>query len=77
MTDTKPTLDVDYSLIEVANALGMSERWLRGKIKADKLEHQGYGHKIKFTAAQVDAIRERYKKQPVEQSVTTGKKRRS
>lgn len=75
MNDEKPALDVDYTLLEVADALGMSTRWLRGKIKADKLEHQGYGHKIKFTAGQVDAIRARYKKQPIEQSITTGKKR--
>jgi hypothetical protein len=70
------TLDPDYTIIEVAEALGMSERWLRGKIKTDKLEHQEYGHKIKFTAEQVQAIRDRYKKRPapVEQ-ITTGKKK--
>lgn len=69
------TLDPDYTLDEVAGALGMSTRWLRGRIKADKLEHQKYGHKIKFTPDQVQAIRERYAAAPVAQSITTGRKR--
>lgn len=67
----------DYTLTEVADALGMSTRWLRGRIKDDRLAHLRYGHTIKFTAEQVDAIRNRYTAEPVEQSVTTGRKRRT
>lgn len=66
----------DYTLEQVAEALGMSTRWLRDRIKNDKLEHQKYGHKIKFTAEQVEAIRARYAAQPVEEPITTGRKKR-
>lgn len=68
-------LERDYTLDEVADALGMSPRWLRQRIKDDKLEHQRYGHKIAFTAAQVEAARAKYAKRPVEKSMTTGPKR--
>ena len=70
------TLDPDYGLEEVAAALGMSTRWLRDRIKRDKLEHMRYGHVIKFTPAQVEAIRVRYTAQPIEQSITTGRKKK-
>jgi hypothetical protein len=73
MTD----LPTDYTLAETAAALRMSTRWLRDRIKVDKLEHEKRGHKIIFTAAQVEAVRTRYTVQPVEQSITTGKKRGS
>jgi hypothetical protein len=75
--ETTPTLPRDFTLLETAAALQMSTRWLRDRIKADKLEHQKYGHKIMFTAAQVEAIRTRYAAQPVEQSITTGRKKRA
>lgn len=75
MTDETPTLPRDLTLAEAADSLRMSTRWLRDKIKADKLEHQKYGHKILFTPAQVEAIRARYTAQPAEQSITTGRKR--
>jgi hypothetical protein len=74
---TDETLPHDYTLTETAAALRMSTRWLRDRIKADKLEHEKRGHKIIFTAAQVEAVRTRYTVQPVEQSITTGKKRGS
>lgn len=70
------TLDQDYSLEDVANALGMSERWVRARVK-DGAEHQRYGHKIRFTAEQVDKLRARHTKQPIPQSITTGRKRAS
>lgn len=70
-------LEKDYTLSEVAKALSMSTRWLRDRIKADQLPHQKYGHKILFTSAQVEAIRARYAAAtPVEQSITTGRKRK-
>lgn len=71
------TLANDYTLDEVADALGMSTSWLRRKVKSDLLEHQKYGHKIKFTPAQVDAIRARYSAQPEVEPITTGRKKRS
>lgn len=66
----------DFSLAEVADALGMSERWVRTRVK-EGAEHQRYGHKIRFTAEQVDRLRARHTKQPVAQSITTGRKRAS
>jgi hypothetical protein len=74
---TDDTLPRDYTLDEVAASLRMSSRWLRGKLKEDKLEHERRGHKLLFTAAQVEAIRTRYTVKPVEQSMTTGRKRRA
>jgi predicted DNA-binding protein YlxM (UPF0122 family) len=66
----------DYSLAEVAEAIGMSERWIRDRIKADGVEHIRYGHKIRFTTDQVEKLRGRYVQAPaVEESVTTGRKR--
>ena len=75
-TDTN--LPRDYSLEEVAESLGMSTRWLRGRIKLDELEHLRYGHKIRFSSEQVDQIRARYTKGPdPQQPVTTGRKKRT
>lgn len=70
------SLAPDYSLAEVAQALGMSERWVRARIK-EGAEHQRYGHKIRFTAEQVDRLRADHTQAPVVQSVTTGRKRRA
>lgn len=72
------SLAVDYSLAEVAQALGMSERWVRNQIKIGA-EHQRYGHKIRFTAAQVDKLRREFTTvdSGSKQSVTTGKKRKA
>lgn len=73
------TLEPDYSLAEVADALGMSERWVRARIK-DGAEHQRYGHKIRFTEAQVDKLRASHVQRPalvVEKPVTTSKKKAS
>lgn len=79
MTDetTPATLEPDYTLTEVAAALRVSTRWLRGKIKDDKLPHGTRGHKIVFDAEQVKAIRKRYEAQPIEQSITTGRKKKA
>ena len=70
------TLEPNYTLAEVAQALGMSERWVRNQLK-DGAEHIRFGHKIKFTAAQVEALRAKHVQQPAPQSITTGRKRRT
>jgi hypothetical protein len=68
-------LEKDFTLQEVADALGMSERWLRQQVKAGAV-HNRYGHKIRFTTDQVEKLRGRYVQAPaVEESVTTGRKR--
>lgn len=76
MSEHRPILDPDFTLKEVAAALGMSERWIREEIKKGA-EFTRYGHKIRFTAEQVEKLRATFTKAPVEQSMTTGRKRRS
>lgn len=77
MTDETIALPRDYTLPEAAAALRCSPRWLRDKIKSDHLPHGKRGHKFVFSVEQVEAIRQRYIVQPLEQSVTTGRKRRT
>lgn len=81
-------LTKDYGLKEVAQALGMSERWVRDRIKEGQegegpaIEHIRYGEsknaKIRFTAEQVEKLRGQFTKAaPLPQSITTGRKKRS
>lgn len=89
MTETaqSPTpLPHDYSLEDVATALGMSTRWVRDRIKDGEagkgpvVEHTRRGHKIKFTAEQAEKLRVAHTvAAPVVESITTGpaKRRRS
>lgn len=78
------TLEPEYNLSEIAEAVRMSTRWVRDRIKAGKegtgpyVEHQRRGKKITMTAAQVDMFRAAHTQTaPVEQSITTGRKRRA
>lgn len=81
MSDSTP-LAPDYSLEEVATALGMSTRWVRDRIKAGEngtgpaVSYLRYGHKIKFTAAQVEELRAAHRVKPAaDEPITTGKKK--
>lgn len=69
---TKPQLEPDYSLEEVADAVGMSTRWVRDRIRLDGVAHQRYGRVIKFTAEQVAELRAAHVKAIVAEPVTTG-----
>lgn len=62
----------DYTLEEVADALGMSTRWVRDRIRLDGAEHQRYGRVIRFTPAQLAALRAAHAKSLVSEPVTTG-----
>lgn len=78
MNDNVTGLEPDFSLQEVAAALGMSTRWVRDRCNLDGAEHQRYGHKIRFTAEQVAKLRARYVSEPaIEEPITTGKKKAS
>lgn len=70
-------LTPDFTLKEVAAALGMNERWVRDRIR-EGAEHQRYGHKIRFTAEQVDKLRAAHttSRRPEVESITTGAKKR-
>lgn len=77
---TEPTaipLARDFTLEEVADALRVSKRWVRDRIRLDGAEHQRKGHKITFSAEQVDKLRAACAKAPVDQSITTGRKKRA
>lgn len=70
------TLPVDYTLAEVAEALQMSERWVRDRVR-EGAEHIRYGRKIRFTSEQVEKLRAGNVQNAIPQSVTTGRKRRA
>lgn len=65
-------LERDYTLDEVADALGMSTRWVRDRIREDKVEHIRRGHKIRFTREQVAKLRSIGVQAVVSEPVTTG-----
>lgn len=82
MTANTAPLEPDYNLNEVAAALGMSPRWVRDRIRAGNegrgpvVEHQRYGHVIKFTAEQVEKLRASHTMAPVAtEPITTGRKK--
>lgn len=67
-------LTKDYTYEEVAEALGMSPRWVRAQV-AKGAEHNRYGHKVRFTAGQVEKLRASCVKNETPASITTGRKR--
>ena len=76
------TPEQDYTLAETADALKVSTRWIRNRIKAGKegtgpfVEHVRRGSKIMFTTEQVEKLRMAdAETPPVEQSITTGRRR--
>lgn len=66
------TLAKDYTLAEVAFALGMSTRWVRDRIRLDGARCQRYGHVIRFTEEQVADLRAAHVASKVSEPVTTG-----
>lgn len=74
--DQPMPLEEDYTLEEVAAALRMSTRWVRDRIK-DGAEHTRRGHKIMFTAEQVESLRASDARVPAAESITTGRKKRA
>lgn len=87
MSDTTTDkLPKDYTLDEVADALRMSTRWVRNRINEGKdpdhpgpvIAHERRGHKIIFTADQVEAFRNQFTDTPEVApvaSITTGRKK--
>lgn len=83
-TTVEPTLEPDFNLTQVAKALGMSPRWVRDRIRAGNegrgpvVEHQRYGHVIKFTAEQVEKLRAAHSVAPAaDEPITTGRKKKA
>ena len=69
---SRPPLEPDFTLEEVADALRMSTRWVRDRIRLDGAEHNRYGLKIRFTASQVQSLRAAHVRTVVSEPVTTG-----
>lgn len=70
------TLPTTYTLAEVAEALGMSQRWVRTQIKNGAAHMRG-GQKIRFTEEQYEALRADMTRTPVAKSITTGRSKRA
>lgn len=72
------SLEPEFTIKQVAEAMQKSERWVREQI-ALGTPHQRYGYRsIRFTAAQVAALRAQFEKAPVTASaVTTSRRRRA
>ncbi|WP_107768494.1 hypothetical protein [Nocardioides terrigena] len=83
------TPETDYTLAETAEALKVSTRWIRDRIKAGAdpenadapfVEHIRRGNKIMFTSEQVEKLRHSDTQAapvPVVESITTGRKKRA
>lgn len=69
-------LTPDYTVEEVAQALQMSERWVRRAI-AEGAAHRRYGHKIRFSPEQVEALRASFDHVVPTPGITTGRRRTS
>ena len=72
-------LPIDYTLEEVSSSLRMSTRWIRDKVKGRPDLHTRRGHKIIFTAEQVEKLRSLSDAPAVsvDDQVTTGRKKRA
>lgn len=70
-----------YTLEQVASSMGVSERFLRGYLKKNDVEHMRVGNgpngRIRFTEAQVTNLHAQFRQSPVPESVTTGRRKRS
>lgn len=74
----------DFTIVEAAKAIRMSDKWVRQQIKRGEkgegpfVEHTKRGHKILFTEDQLEKLRRLHAKEPAAPaSITTGRKRRS
>lgn len=68
-----PGLPRDLGLAEVADLLGMSERWVADRVR-EGAAHQRYGRHIKFNPRQVEALRARFSR--AEDPVTPRRRKR-
>lgn len=72
------TLERDYTVPEVAAALGMSKRWVYAQIANGCAHQRPSSNRIRFTLAQVDALRAKYESAPMRtNAVTTGRRKAS
>lgn len=68
------SLPKTYSLEEVAEALGMSTRWVRDRC-GEGAVHIRAGRKIKFTEDQYELLRAAHTTVPQIASITTGRRK--
>ncbi len=77
---TEPEKDLD--LAQIAEAMGMSIRWIRRELhpnSGNNIEHRRLGTgsraRIRMSHAQLEAFKARYNVEAIPRSVTTGRKR--
>lgn len=70
------TLPKTYTLNEVAEAMGMSPRWVRDRIKDGAVCIRA-GRKIRFTEEHYEALRDSLTVAPASKGITTGRKQRA
>lgn len=75
------TLPPVHTLQEVASSMGVTTRFLRDYVNANKLEHMRVGNgpnaRIKFTEQQVERLHAAFITQPAPESITTGRRRKA
>ena len=72
MTAGSRVADREYTLLEVAEAIGMSTRYVRDRLRLDGFAHQRYGKHIRFTRDQFLAFQRAHTTVAVAEPVTTG-----
>lgn len=78
---TEPEKDLDLN--QIAEAMGMSTRWVRGELDpkaGNNIEHRRLGGtkgRIRMSHEQLEKFKARYNVQAVPQSITTGRRKRS
>lgn len=71
------TLQSDYTVEQVAEALQVSARWVRKQVAEGTAPHYRAGHKLRFTAAHVEALRRNLEVVAVDQPITATRRRRA
>ncbi len=53
-----------YTLDQVAEMTGLSERWLADRCRADKIDHTRIEHRRRMTMTQIELLLEQHRVQP-------------
>lgn len=69
------SLQAEHTMREVAEAMGMSYRWVRLQVR-NGAAHQRYGNRIRFTDEQVEALRARFASTSTPAAITRTRSRR-
>lgn len=70
----------DLNLEQIAEAMGMSTRWVRDQLDPKKgrgIEHRRPGNRIRMSPEQLEKFKSSFDVVTTPQSITTGRKRKS